>query len=376
MEQDPKVGLKLVMTKLSTSHAAVFYKPNQPMKWEEFPVPPLVGSEVLVRIRCATICGSDLHTYHGRRSAPAPSVLGHEMVGEIVAIGPNGAIDFSGQAICLGDRITWSMVWSCGSCFYCSQGLRPKCESLLKFGHEKIAPGKQLFGGFGEHCLLPEGTAIFRTPANVSDLVASPSNCATATVAAVFRHAGKVEGHTVVIIGAGMLGLTACAMAVAQGANQVIAVETKPGRAALATEFGADVVLGGMESIDAMRDQVLDLTNGRGAEFVFEFSGSPDAMERGWQLLGFGGRFILAGATFPARPFAIPGEQVVRRMLHIQGVYNYNPEDLAAALTFLSTQGARFPFERLVGRVFPMRQIEQALEFAERTSPPRVALIP
>jgi len=92
---------------------------------ESFPIPQPRGSEAIVRVRCATVCGSDLQSFCGRRHAPVPSVLGHEMVADIVAAGPDGASDFHGRPLALGDRVTWSMVWSCGECFYCRRGLRP-----------------------------------------------------------------------------------------------------------------------------------------------------------------------------------------------------------------------------------------------------------
>ncbi len=339
-------------------------------------MPELRGSEVLVRIRCATICGSDLHTCFGRRAAPTPSVLGHEMVGDIEAIGPAGAAEFQGGALQPGDRVTWSMVWSCGGCFFCELGLPAKCERLRKFGHEPLQPGRELFGGFAERCLLPEGTAILRVPSNLADVVASPANCATATVAAVLGEAGGVAGKTLVIAGAGMLGLTACAMAAEGGARQVIAVERDPARARRAVEFGACVVLDGSASAAELRREVGERTDGRGADAVMDFTGSPDAMEAGWQLLRPGGTLLLAGAVFPARPVAWPAEEVVRRWLRIRGVYNYAPRDLRAALEFLAGAGHRYPFASLVGREFPLRRIQEALAFAEVERPPRVALRP
>lgn len=362
--------------KATTAGAMVFHGPGRPMRWETFRLDEPRGGEVLARIRCATICGSDLHSRFGRRPSPVPGVLGHEMVGEVAAIGPSGAGAIDGSPLAPGDRITWSMVWSCGVCFYCTRGLQPKCERLMKFGHEPLSDGRALTGGFAEYCLLPPGTAILRIPGSVPDLVASPANCATATVAAVFREAGSVSGECVVVIGAGMLGLTACAMASAHGAARVLVVETDPARTSLALSFGAGLALSGNEPAGELRERVLALTEGRGAGIALDFSGSPEAMETAWQLLRPGGRLILAGATFPARPIAIPAEQVVRRMLRMAGVYNYAPRDLAAALDFLATSGARFPFLSLVGKTFPLSRIEDAFEYAETQRPPRVALLP
>jgi alcohol dehydrogenase len=365
------------MSNLPTnSRAAVFHAVGQPLTLETFPIPQPQGSEAIVRVRCATVCGSDLHSFHGRRHSPVPSVLGHEMVAEIVAAGPAGASDFRGRPLALGDRVTWSMVWSCGECFYCRRGLRPKCERLLKFGHEQIIPGRALIGGMAEYCHLPERTAIFKVPENVPDVVASPANCATSTVAAVLRNAGSCRGQTVVVHGAGMLGLTACAMAAFNGARQVIALEPDRQRRNMALSFGATTVLDSTRPEEETRQQVFALTEKRGADIGLEFSGYPEAIELGVKLLREGGRFVMAGATFPARPVQLLGEQLVRRLLQIIGVYNYQPEDLETALQFLADSQGRYPLADLVGKSFSLDDVNAAFDHAERQRPPRVAVIP
>lgn len=305
-----------------------------------------------------------------------PSVLGHEMVGEIAAMGPGGVRDFHGVPLKLGDRVTWSMVWSCGECFYCRHGLRPKCERLFKFGHEEITAGRSLIGGMAEYCFLPEGTAIFRVPEGVPDVVASPANCATATVAAVFRYAGPVEGETVVIHGAGMLGLTACAMAAASGAIQIVVIEPDARRREKALQFGATAALDSALPLAEIAAEVKGLSAGRGADAGLEFAGYPESVELGVELLRMGGRFVMAGATFPSRPSQIAAEQIVRRMICVQGVYNYSPEDLEAALAFLAKTASRYPFQELVGATFALSEVNAAISYAENQKPPRVALIP
>ena len=359
-----------------SSLAAVFRAIGEPLSLERFPIPELRGREALVRIRCATICGSDLHSYFGRRHSPMPAILGHEMVGDIVATGPGGAFDFRGLPLSIGDRVTWSMVWSCGQCFYCTHGLRPKCERLLKFGHEAITAGRALIGGMAEHCWLPEGTAIFRVPGNVPDRVASPANCATATVAAVFSAAGPAEGRVVLIHGAGMLGQTACAMAALREASRVIVLEPDARRRATALRFGATDAIDTALPPEQIRAQVADLSAGRGADLGLELAGYPESIELGLRLLRLGGSLVLAGATFPSRPVQLDAEQVVRRMIRITGVYNYSPPHLETALTFLAAAVGRYPFEELVDRSFALSEVNAAIRHAETERPPRVALLP
>ena len=99
-------------------------------------------------------------------------------------------------------------------------------------------------------------------------------------------------------------------------------------------------------------------------------------MESGIALLRPGGRLVMAGATYPARPIALSGEQVMRSLLHIIGVYNYEPEDLEYALRFLTAQHGSRPFAELVGQSLPLGEVNAAFAYATEHRPPRVAVIP
>jgi threonine dehydrogenase-like Zn-dependent dehydrogenase len=173
-----------------------------------------------------------------------------------------------------------------------------------------------------------------------------------------------------------MLGLTACAMAAANGAASVIALEPSQERREQALVFGATHVFDSALSNDELSANVRQLTSGRGADVALEFSGDPRAMEAGMALLRPGGRLVMAGATYPARPLALSGEEVVRRLLQIIGVYNYEPEDLGWALRFLTEQHQRRPFAQLVGGAFSLQDVNAALAYAAEQRPPRVAVIP
>ena len=361
---------------MKLSLAAVFHAPGQPLTLERFPIPALSGGAVLARVRCATICGSDLHTCFGRRQSPAPSILGHETVGEVAAVGPAGARDYRGAALNVGDRITWSIVWSCGECFYCGHGLRQKCERLMKFGHEPLTNGRTLNGGMAEYCVLPEGTAIFLVPPSLPDAMASVANCATATVAAVLRHAELEKGEAVVVHGAGMLGLTACAMAAEAGASRVIVIEPDTQRRERALEFGAGTAIDSALPHAEIAARVKALSGGRGADAGLEFAGVPESVELGIGLLRPGGRFVMAGSVFPGREVQLSAEQLVRRMIRISGVHNYSPEDLETALAFLAAAAGRYPFAELAGPCYPLHEVNSAIAFAEIANLPRVSIVP
>jgi len=353
--------------------AAIFSGHGEPFRLEEFPVPLPGRGEVLVDVSCSTICGSDLHTWHGRRQEPVPCVLGHEIVGRIVAFGPGAPrVDLRGERLAEGDRVTWTLAASCGECFFCVRGLPQKCEHLFKYGHSSIAPGREFSGGFAECCLLTAGTGIVKLPDDLTDALAAPANCAVATVAAAFRLAGPVEGDTLTILGCGVLGLTAIAMARHLGAAEVVACDLEPVRADVARRFGAGIFC---EPADLLSD-LRDLTKGRGADVTMEFSGSSAAVNGALAATRTGGISVIAGTTTPGGKIDLDPNDLVRRMLTIRGLHNYAPGDLVSAIDFLKGSSGMVPFESLQGGSFPLAEIEAAFTSSGGHAGLRTAVIP
>ncbi|MFT3920919.1 MAG: alcohol dehydrogenase catalytic domain-containing protein [Myxococcales bacterium] len=226
---------------MKASQAAIFAGTPGQIELQEILPPEPGAGEILVRILGCTLCGSDLHTFEGRRQAPVPTVLGHEIVGRIEALGANAPRhDMAGKNLQVGDRVTWAIVANCGECFYCERKLPQKCLAAVKYGHEKLQPGRELLGGLAEHCLLTPGTSLVRLPDDLPLEVACPANCATATAAAAVEAAGDLGGAVVCVLGAGLLGLTVCAMVKSRGAAEVICVELDPRRRAQASVVRRD----------------------------------------------------------------------------------------------------------------------------------------
>ena len=361
----------------SSSLAAVFRGAGLPLELRSYPLPELEPGEVLVRVTCCTLCGSDLHTYEGRRSAPVPTILGHEILGEVAALDPlDPPLDLEGKLLRVGDRVTWSIAVGCGRCFNCEHGIPQKCEDLFKYGHEEIRPKHPLSGGLAEYCHLVEGTAVMRVPDEVPDAVACPANCATATVAAALRVGGRCRDDVVLVQGTGMLGLTACAMARSRGAAEVIACDVDAKRLELAEAFGATrCALIKKGSKDLLR-AISDATVGRGVDLAIEVSGAAAAVEDGLMVLRTGGRYVLVGAVFPGRPISVRPESIVRRLLNIHGMHNYTPEDLVEAVMFLKRNHDRFPFAELVAETFPLSQADAAFQRSIKTHALRIAVRP
>jgi len=304
--------------------AALFDGPGLPLRLAEFALPPVGPGELLVRITACTICGSDLHTLAGRRPAPVPSILGHEALG----------LDVS-----TGQRVTWSIMASCGHCPFCLRGLPQNCEALFKYGHAKHETRPS--GGLSEYIILRLGTTVLPVPDSLPDAVACPLNCATATIAACLRPAGNLAAADVLIQGAGLLGLTAAALAAAAGAAQIHAVHP-------------------------------DSSSLPPVDFALELSGHSAALPP----LRIGGLYVLAGAVFSTPPLPLDPETLVRRLLRIQGVHDYTPADLATALEFLLQHHHRHPFAELVPQSFPLSQINEALAYQTLHRPARVLIRP
>lgn len=357
-----------------TRRAVLFSGSDQPLEIVAVPVREPRGAEILVRVTCCTLCRSDLHTHAGRRVEPTPCVLGHEVVGRVEAFGPDAPrADWAGTPAGVGSRVTWAVAVGCGDCFFCREDLPQKCERLFKYGHVATSRERPDSGGLADVLTLRPKTAWFVVPDEIPDRVAAPANCSTATAAAVLGAAGPVAGRSVVVHGAGVLGLTACAMARANGAKVVLAVDPSPLSRERAWRFGATQVA---EPGESTPSQVAGLTFGRGADVVLELAGTAMSVESAIEVVRTGGVVVLVGTVTPTAAVPLDPERFVRRMITIRGVHNYHPRDLATALAFLAGPGQRFPFAELVDTEFPLTQVGEAFTVAHANPGIRIAVVP
>lgn len=369
---------------MNESLAAIFDGPPGGLRLARVPRPRPVGRERLVRVVGCTLCGSDLHSLHGRRRVPVPTVLGHEIVGVIEAFGPEADHhDVAGAPLAVGDRVTWAVVAACGACLFCRRGLPQKCVRGVKYGHEPLRPGRELLGGLAEHCLLVEGTAVVRLPAGLALELACPASCATATAVAVCQAgdvplptstglaAGRAADRVVCVLGAGLLGLSAIGMAAAAGAR-VVCVDPDAGRRDLAARCGATACC----PPDAAGTTIAAATDGHGADAVLELSGAPTGWDAAWRLVRIGGRIVLAGAVVPVPTVALEPEQIVRRHVSIHGVHNYAPQHLVAAVAFLAGQACPPALAGLVADWLPLQRVADAVRLAAGGGVVRVGVRP
>lgn len=359
----------MVITNSAT--AMVFEKITSEFRKVEFPFPYLKSKELLIKILYSTICTSDLHTYYGRRKGPLPSILGHEIIGEVSHLGSDGICDYYGNKIKLKDKITWSVYAHDHHGEMALKGIPQKSKELFKYGHEICFGDHPLNGGFATHIHLKEGTDIFKLPENLTLEEATPLNCTHATIAGALRLAGELINKNVLIVGAGMLGLSAMAMSAESGAAKIVVMEINPERILMAKKFGASFALDSDNSTHAEQLKAIG-----GIDVIIETSGNPDAIEQCINYLNIGGIAIWIGAVFSQRNIKINAEYLVRNLLTIKGLHNYIPSDLHTAIIFLEKFSKKYPFHNLVKETFSLSDLQLAFETAQNSGAYRIGIKP
>ncbi|WP_295120176.1 zinc-binding dehydrogenase [uncultured Chitinophaga sp.] len=374
----PQLNELEIYVEASTSREgeiALFKGPGQDFELKMFKVRPLRPGEVLVKNVYTTICGSDLHTYCGLRNEPCPTVLGHEIVGEVLEIAPgHPGIDLRGRQLEVGDRITWTVFSSDPNSVNSLRGMPQKGDKLYKYGHVQASGHEVFHGGLATYCILQPDTGIIKLADTMPLPVAATLNCSVSTVAGALRMAGNIKGKTVLITGMGHLGITCAAMCREAGATWIGGADVSAKRLNDALSFGADEVFDMNADTDVLLRSIIASTGGKGADVVFDMSGAPDAMEFGIAGLGIGGCAIWVGAVFNTRPLQIDPERIIRSLITIRGIHNYNYEDFQYAFDFMDRNWQKYPFIEVVEKEFSLDEVEHAFVYAVAHKPLRVGI--
>lgn len=319
------------------------------MKIQEAKVPELKPGEVLVRNTFTCLCASDLHTFHGRRIEKSPTILGHEIAGIVDKVSDAWEVkDERGKVIKVGDTITWAIYASDPLGALAQKGIPQKSDVTCKYGHELLSDENTLHGGLATHTIIRENTPIVVIEKPLPHKLIAIINCSVATVAGAYRLAGSVEGKKILVSGAGMLGVVACAMGTTLGA-QVFVSDIDTERVQTSLLFGAKPYAAS-EKYD----------------IVLEFSGANQAMESSMNQLQIGGTAVWVGATFSQENLSISAEKLIRNLHTIKGLHNYNAVDLKHAVTFMETFAERFPFASLIHSGFGLEEVNDAFSFARQ----------
>ncbi|MEX2239269.1 MAG: zinc-binding dehydrogenase [Burkholderiales bacterium] len=362
----------------ASGRLAVYDAPNKPFEIRRFPLRAPRAGEVLVKIRMSTICRSDIHSYLGHRPNPCPGVLGHEIIGNIVALGEGITHDMRGAPLVPGDRITWSEYFIPGPNYYTEVlDLPQKSPGVEKYGHMAVTTEPHHHGGFGEYCYVLPQSWILKLPAELTDEEATPINCGVATMICVSERAEIGMGDAVVVQGLGLLGLYGAAIAKARGARLVIGLDTVAARREMSTRFGVDHAFDPAAlSEAALVKTVKTLCRPEGADAVIEVCGYPEVIPVGIQLLRTGGRYVLGGVVNPESFVRVDVNLLLRKLITLRGVHNYHPRNLVEALDFVCANHKRFPFHDLVDGKYRLDEVGKAMKDAEDRRVLRAAIVP
>ncbi|HZR24618.1 MAG TPA: Zn-dependent alcohol dehydrogenase [Vicinamibacterales bacterium] len=340
-------------------NAAVLWEQGKPLSVEPIEIDGPGPGEVLIEMRSAGVCHSDLHPARGDWPMKVPVVLGHEGAGIVREVGPNVT------HVRVDDHVVLCWAPACGSCAACRDGRAVLCERLdkvtyrnrlpsgaehLRSGDRKIAP----FLGtacFADYVIVPEEGAIRVDPTIAFDALAT-LGCAVLTGVGAATTAARVpKGATVVVIGAGGVGLNVIQGARIAGAQQIIAVDLHERPLELARDFGATKTMNGNDPLP------------RGVDFVFDTVGSPRTLTSALDAIRKGGTVVLTGlsradcqASFPMFPFVMQEKKL------IGSVYGSGrPTEDIPRLASLFQRG-ELKLQELVARTYPLTKINEALD--------------
>lgn len=348
--------------------AVLFNGHGKPFEFIEKELSSFNSDEILVKNRYTTLCGSDIHTYCGHRIEPEHVVLGHEIVGDILWLDPNREVtDFKGTPVQIGDRVIWSIFSVPAGIEAPREDMPQKSDQLFKYGHALATDNDVFNGGLADYCLLRPNTAFLKISAAMPLKVAATISCAHATVMGALRIAGDLKGKSVIVFGAGLLGLSCVSMCKEAGATHITLIDNETTRLHWGPKFGTN------ETHLFPQD-----TSGKlpwaEADIVFDMTGNPDAMKTGLDSLALGGRAVWIGAVFPAKPVPVDAQKIVRKLLEIKGLHNYNYDDFVNATAFIENNYTKYPFEALIEIEYPLEAIEEAFRFAVEEKPVRVGI--
>ena len=358
------------------------YAESRPLEVAELELDPPGPGELLVEVRAAGLCHSDLSVIDGSRPRVMPMVLGHEAAGEVVETGP-GVARFSP-----GDHVVLAFVPSCGLCGPCRSGHAALCEpgaaanvaGTLLGGERRLhaADGGERnhhlgVSAFSERIVVSENSAV-PVPAELPYETAALFGCAVLTgVGAVVNSAGVRAGDSVAIFGLGGVGLAALLGAVASGASEIVAVDVVPEKLELAAELGATTTVpAGDDAVERVQE-----ATGGGAEKAIETVGSERVLADAYAATGRGGTTVTVGLPDPERMLAIPATTLVSEERTLKGSYLGSCVPSRDIPRFIDLHRAgRLPVERLLSGRVGLEDLNEAFDRLARGEGVRQVVIP
>lgn len=310
---------------MSTAYRQAYLEAPRRLSLRRMALPRPGPGQVLVRVRVALTCGTDLKTYRrGHARLPVPGPFGHEAVGEIVQVGP-GVTGWEP-----GQRVVWVPTAPCGSCPACARGQANLCRNLFD-------PERMALGAYADYLLLPEPVVrrhLFPLPPGVPEPVAAllePLSCAVRGA----RRLGPTE--EVLVLGGGPMGLLLAVALQALGAGPVTLLVRRASAAACARRLGAAVVEGSLPQclsrLRALREE--------GFPAVVECTGRPEGWEAAVQLARPGGRVLLFGGLPAEAQVSFPAYRLHYEEVDVRGSFHYTTADVREAYGLLAREAGR-----------------------------------
>ncbi|MCL6599920.1 MAG: zinc-dependent alcohol dehydrogenase family protein [Alicyclobacillus macrosporangiidus] len=339
--------------------------------------------EVLIRIRAAGLCHSDLSVINGSRPRPVPMVLGHEAAGEVVAVGP-GVVNVQP-----GDHVVCSFVPSCGHCVPCQEGRPNLCETgaAANTAGTLLGGGRRLHqedgadihhhlgvSGFAEYAVVSQHSLVRVDPDVPFDELAV-FGCAVMTgVGAVVNTARVPAGSSVAIVGLGGVGLSALLGALAAGARRIVAVDVNPAKLQQAEALGAT------DTFDARDPSVIDqirATTGGGVEFAIETAGSVPALETAFQITRRGGTTVTTGLPHPDHRMSLPPVVLTAEERTLKGSYVGSCVPVRDIPRFIELyKRGRLPVNKLLSGHIRLDEVNEGFDRLDRGEVNRLVLVP
>lgn len=313
---------------------------------DDIPTPEIGTKEALVKVKACGVCHTDLSLIDGS-ARNLPLTLGHEPAGDVVEVGRDV------NQVKVGDRVVASFYLTCGECYFCRIGRESLCTRLV--GHL----GFNCDGGYAEYLRSPARSLVL-LPREVPYEVGGVCGDAVATsYHAVTKRARVEAGSNVVILGAGGLGLSTMQFAKLVGAR-VIAVDIRDDKLRFARELGADEVINA--AVEDVAEAVKRLTDGEGADYVFEFVGGAHTVDQAIRSLRRAGKLVILG-HMPEK-FSTTASQLISGELEILGSRANTRQDLTDTLRLVST--GKILIEPIVTNEYPLDQVNTALNLLRK----------
>ncbi|MCZ0857293.1 zinc-binding dehydrogenase [Actinomyces israelii] len=347
-----------------TMRAAVLRDHDKGLEVETLRTPRPKAGEVLIKVAACGLCHSDLHVIGGAIAFPLPAVLGHEVTGTIVELGPGN--EHTGLEV--GQNVAGGFLMPCGQCDACAAGHDELCgpffdlnrlKGVLYDGTTRLATpeGEPVYmysmGGLAEYAVIPS-TSVAPAPESIDLVPAAILGCAAMTgYGAVRRGADLRFGETVAVVATGGVGTNIVQIARAFGASQVIAIDVDDDKLAPMPGYGATAVVNSVTH-DA-REEVLGLTGGKGVDVAFEALGIPATWTTALNVLADGGRMVPIGLGAGVQTAEVEINRTVRRSQSILGSYGARTRQDLPAVVDLAARGV-INYADVVSRRFPLQE--------------------